>query len=55
MLKRTERISFRIYSVLSKVEPESEAKTGPSTGSGYKTLHKRTLSIIEYKLARRLE
>ena len=52
MLKRTERISFRISSVLSKVEPEPGA--GPShqlrpesTGSGRFRLHntgkKRTM------------
>ena len=28
MLKRTERISFRISSVLSKVEPEPDLHTG---------------------------
>ena len=47
MLKRTERISFRISSVLSKVEPEpdlhtsSDQKVPAPTGSGSTTLARR--------------
>ena len=36
MLKRTERISFRISSVLSKVEPELEQEPDLHTGSDQK-------------------
>ena len=44
MLERTERISFRIFSVLSKVEPEPDLHTGSDqkvpapTSSGFATL-----------------
>ena len=54
MLKRTERISFRISSVLSKVEPEPDLHTGSDqkvpapTGSGSATLALTNRTIFDH-------
>ena len=48
MLEQTKRISLRISSVLSKVEPEPDLHTG--SGSDSATLINRTVTREQYRM-----